>query len=203
ALKIKYDSGFYKTEEEIPEIKRKTYSQDWKLYNMAQVQEFELFDQFLYQLVSTVEEPEKPHRCGRPELKLQDQIFCGIMKVYSQLSSRRAKYLYRDALERQQIKHSPHFNVASTTFNKKEITPILYGLVRLSARPLASVETDFATDSSGFRCSTFGNYCEEKHGTKRTRNWLKAHICTGVNTNIVADVIITDEHGADGPQLKK
>jgi len=98
---------------------------------------------------------------------------------------------------------TPHFNVASTTFNKKEITSILYGLVRLSARHLASVETDFATDSSGFRCSTFGNYCEEKHGTKRTRNWLKAHICTGVSTNIVADVIITDEHGADGPQLKK
>ena len=62
---------------------------------------------------------------------------------------------------------------------------------------------DFAVDSSGFRCSTFGNYCEEKHGTKRTRNWLKAHIITGVNTNIVADIIITDEHSADSPQFKK
>jgi len=72
-----------------------------------------------------------------------------------------------------------------------------------SARPLASIEKDFATDSSGFRCSTFGNYCEEKHGTKRTRNCLKAHIITGVNTNIVADIIITDEHSADSPQFKK
>jgi transposase len=62
---------------------------------------------------------------------------------------------------------------------------------------------DFAVDSSGFRCSTFGNYCEEKHGTKRTRNWLKTHIITGVNTNIVADIIITDEHSADSPQFKK
>jgi transposase len=203
ALKIKYESGLYKIEEETPKIESKTYSQNWSEYNMAQMQEFEIFDQFLYQLVSTVEEPEKPIRRGRPELKLQDQIFCSIMKVYSQLSSRRAKHLYQDALERQQIEHAPHFNVASTTFNKKEITSILYELVRLSAQSLASVETDLAMDSSGFRCSTFGKYCEEKHGTKRKRNWLKVHICTGVNTNIVADVVITDEHSADSPQLKK
>jgi transposase len=125
------------------------------------------------------------------------------MKVYSQLSSRRAKYLYHDALERQQITYAPHFNIVTKTLNKKELKPILQNLVHLSAEPLASIENDFAIDSSGFRCSTFGSYCEEKHGTKRTRNWLKTHISTGISTNIVADVVITDEHGADSPQLKK
>jgi len=202
ALKIKYESGFYNIEEEIPKIESKTYSQNWSEYNLAQMQEFELFDQFLYQLVSTFEEPIQNGR-GRPRLKRRDQLFCCIMKVYSQLSSRRAKYLYNDALQRQQIEHSPYFNVVSYTLNKKEITPILHEFIHLSAQPLASVETDFAIDSSGFRCSTFGNYCEEKHGTKRQRNWLKAHIGTGVNTNIVADIIITDEHANDSPQLKK
>ena len=202
ALKIKYDSGFYETEEEIPEIERKTYSQDWKLYNMAQMQEFELFDQFLYQLVSSIDESEQQCR-GRPRMKLQDQVFCCIMKVYSQLSLRRSQHLFHEALQRHQISHSPHFNNISNTLNRREVTSILHELVHLTAQPLASVETDFAIDSSGFRCSTFGNYCEEKHGTKRTRNWLKAHIITGVNTNIVADIIITDEHGADSPQFKK
>jgi len=125
------------------------------------------------------------------------------MKVYSQLSSRRSQHLYFEALQRQQIENDPHFNIVSKTLNKKWITPILYELVHLSAMSLASVETDFAIDSSGFRCSTFGNYCEEKYGSKRKRNWLKVHICTGVNTNIVADVIVTDEHSADSPQLKK
>lgn len=202
ALMLKYESGFHKTFEETAHIEKKTYSQDWSKYNIAQVQEFELFDQFLYQLVSTIENPIHKGR-GRPNLKLSDQIFCCVMKAYSQLSSRRAKHLYHDSLERQQIQHAPHFNVVSTTLNKKEITPILHELVHLSAQPLASIETDFAIDSSGFRCSTFGNYCEEKHGTKRTRNWLKAHISTGINTNIVADIIITDEHSADSPQFKK
>jgi len=202
ALRIKYETGFYETEEEIPEIEPKKYTQGWKLYNMAQMQEFELFDQFLYQLISSIEEPEQNSR-GRPRIKLKDQIFCCIMKVYSQLSLRRSQYLFNEALQRHQISHSPHFNNISNTLNKEEITPILHELVHLSAQPLASIETDFAIDSSGFRCSTFGNYCEEKHGTKRTRNWLKAHISTGVNTNIVADVIITDEHSADSPQFKK
>lgn len=86
---------------------------------------------------------------------------------------------------------------------KKSIRSILHNLIHLSAQPLSSIETDFAIDSSGFRCSTFGNYCEEKHGLKRTRNWLKVHICTGVSTNIVTDVVITDEHAADSPQFKK
>ena len=78
----------------------------------------------------------------------------------------------------------------------------LHSELLLSARPLASIEKDFATDSSGFRCSSFGRYCEYAHGTKRMHNWLKCHISTGVTTNIVADVVITDENGADSPQFE-
>ena len=200
ALKLRL-VGYASIEGQEPAVEKKKYSQNWHLYNSAQTQEFELFDQFLYQLVSSIEDPKQ--HMGKPQMHLRDKIFCCIMKVYSQLSSRRAKYLYHDALERQQITYAPHFNIVTKTLNKIELKPILQNLVHLSAQPLASVETDFAVDSSGFRCSTFGNYCEEKHGTKRTRNWLKAHIITGVNTNIVADIIITDEHSADSPQLKK
>ena len=166
------------------------------------MQEFELFDQFLNQLVSYIEDPEQ--QMGKPQMHLRDKIFCCVMKVYSQLSSRRAKYLYHDALERQQITHAPHFNIVTKTLNKKKLKPILQELVHLSAKPLVSVETDFAVDSSGFRCSTFGRYNEEKHKVKiHSRNWLKTHIITGVNTNIVADIIITDEHAGDSPQFKK
>ena len=167
---------------------------------MAQAHEIELFDHLLSELVSIVEEPEQ--HMGRPRLMLSDQIFCAVMKVYSQLSSRRAQCLYYQALERQQVSHAPHFNAVIKTLLKPEITPILYELVHQSARPLASIETDFATDSSGFRCSSFGRYCEYAHGTKRMHNWLKCHISTGVTTNIVADVIITDEYGADSPQFE-
>lgn len=200
ALKIKYDSGFYEVQEEIPEIEPVKYTQNWKTYNAAQSQEIELFDQFLTQIVSTIEEPDQ--HMGRPKIKLKDQIFCCVMKVYSRLSLRRAHCLYHQAVQRQQISRSPRYNVVSTTLLKPEITPILHKLVKLSALPLASVETDFTVDSSGFRCASFGRYCEQTHGTKRMHNWLKVHICAGVHTNIVADVVITGEHGGDSPQFE-
>ena len=203
ALQLQLDHRYVSIEGQEPKVEKKTYSQNWSHYNMAQMQEFELFDQFLYQLISTIEEPEQKSGPGRPSHDLKDLIFCCIMKTYSQLSSRRSQYLFYEALQRQQVSERIHYNAISRTLLNKELTPILHELVHLSAQPLASVETDFAIDSSGFRCSTFGNYCEEKHGTKKTRNWLKAHICTRVSTNIVADIIITDEHGADSPQLKK
>jgi transposase len=111
--------------------------------------------------------------------------------------------LFKQAVEDNHISKNIHYNAISRTLLKKEITPLLYNLVRFSARPLASVETDFAIDSSGFRCSTFGEYSNFTHGTAKTHNWLKVHICTGVKTNVVADVVITDEHGADSPQFKK
>ena len=34
-------------------------------------------------------------------------------------------------------------------------------------------------------------------------NWLKVHICTGVKTNIITEVVITDEHVHDSPQFEQ
>ena len=126
-----------------------------------------------------------------------------ILKSYSQKSSRRAQHLFHEVLRKQYITHAPHFNAVSKTLLRPDITPILLELVHLSSLPLAEIETKFAADSSGFRCSSFGLYCEHAHGTKRMHNWLKVHIAIGVKTNIVTDVIITDEYKADSPQFKK
>lgn len=201
ALKLYLEIGYVTIEGQEPTLAPVTYSQDWANYNKAQSQEIELFDMFLSQLVSTIEESKQTGR-GRPGLKLSDEIFCCIMKVYSQLSSRRSQCLFHQALQRQQITRSPHYNALSKALLRPEITPVLYNLVRLSSLPLAGIETDFAVDSSGFRCSSFGMYCEQTHGTKRMRNWLKVHICTGVKTNIVTDVIVTDENAGDSPQFE-
>jgi hypothetical protein len=84
------------------------YSQPWSHYNLAQSQEIEMFDQFLYQLVSGIEEPEQ--KIGRPRHTRRDLLFCCIMKAYSQLSSRRAQCLFHQALQR-------FANVKYTTVN--------------------------------------------------------------------------------------
>ena len=41
-----------------------------------------------------------------------------------------------------------------------------------------------------------------KHGEKKQHRWIKAHMATGVKTNIVTSIEITGENGADSPQFK-
>lgn len=176
------------------------HSQNWTAYNKAQIDEGELFDKLLMDLVRTVPEPSQ--HMGRPRLSLQDQLFCAVKKVYSQLSSRRASSLFKQAENKECLSHAPHFNAVSKMLNKEKITPTLHHLIRLSAMPLAGIENDFAIDSSGFRTTSFGSFCVEKHKTKKQNIWLKAHISSGVRTNIAADVSITDGHVNDTTQFK-
>lgn len=176
-----------------------THTQAWSAYNAAQTEEISLFDSLLGDLVEQIEEPEQV--MGRPRLPIKEQLFCAIQKVYSQLSSRRAQTLFRNATERGQIEHAPHFNAPSKLFNRPDVTPILHQLIMQSAQPIAGVEVDFAIDSTGFRTTSFSLYNGMKHGGTKEHKWLKAHMCVGVKTNIVTSVIITDGEGADSPQF--
>ena len=176
-----------------------TYKQAWEAYNAAQKAEVKLFDELLKDLVKAIPEPEQTR--GRPRLSIQENLFCAIQKVYSQLSSRRAHSLFQNAKERGQIDHAPYFNAPSAFFNNPETTPILQSLVTLSALPVAGIEVDFAVDSTGFRTTQFNAYNGEKHGQKKEHQWVKAHLCAGVKTNVVAAVAITDAYSNDSPQF--
>jgi len=176
-----------------------TYTQAWNAYNEAQKAEVNLFDELLKDLVKAIPEPEQT--IGRPRLSIHETLFCAIQKVYSQLSSRRAYSLFENATEKGQIEHTPDFNVPSKLFKNPEMTPILHELVTLSALPVAGIENDFSVDSTGFRTTTFNAYNGMKHGQKKEHQWVKAHLCAGVKTNIVAAVAITDSNGGDSPQF--
>jgi transposase len=176
-----------------------TYAQAWNAYNKAQKAEVNLFDDLLKDLVKAIPEPEQT--IGRPRLSLQESMFCAIQKVYSQLSSRRAYSLFQNATEREQIEHAPHFNAPSRLLNNPEMTPLLHELVALSALPVAGIENDFSVDSTGFRTTCFSAYNGEKHGQKKEHQWVKAHLCAGVKTNVVAAVAITDAYSNDSPQF--
>lgn len=184
----------------VTEKVRLTYSQAWSAYNAAQTEEIKIFDALLKDLVKCIPEPEQ--KMGRPRIPMSENLFCAIQKVYSQLSSRRAHSLFQNAVERNQIDHAPYFNAPSALFNKPEITPILQELVTLSALPVAELETDFAVDSTGFRTTTFSEYCGMKHGQKKAHRWIKAHMATGVKTNIVTSIEVTAENVHDSTQFK-
>lgn len=170
-----------------------TYSQAWSAYNAAQTSEVRLFDALLRDLVSVV--PQPPHVNGRPPIPMKDALFCAIQKVYSQLSMRRAASLFASAAERDQIERAPSFIVTSRILNRADVTTVLQELVRLSAIPLAGLESDFAIDSTGFRTSCFGSYCVEKHGAKKVNQYLKLHACVGTRTHVITAARVTASEG--------
>jgi transposase len=174
-----------------------TYPQQWSAYNEAQTSEVRLFDELLRDLVEGIEEPEQ--HMGRPRLPLKEQAFCAIQKVYSQLSSRRASSLFKNAEEKYHITHAPHFNTISNFLKKEESTPILENLIAITSRPLAIVETDFAVDASGFSTTNFNEYCKYKHRHKKVHSWVTANICVGVKTNIITSVEIKKENANESP----
>lgn len=178
---------------------RLTYKQAWEVYNKAQTSEIKLFDELLKDIVESVEEPLQTF--GRPRLSLKETVFCSVQKVYSQLSARRSASLFGNAVEREQIKHAPHFNSVSKLLNKEDLEPLLHKILDLTAQPLITVEDSFAIDSSGFRTTSYNEYANQKYNLKRQHKWLKAHISVGVRTNVITSAEITDGDGADSPQF--
>ncbi len=182
---------------------RVTYSQEWTTYNRAQVDEKDTFMRLLADLCSNVPQPVQTN--GRPRLPLADMAFAATFKVYSRFSSRRFSSDLREAQERGLIVRAPHFNSVSNYMSDPGLTPVLYGLIESSARPLTAVERDFAVDSTGFSTGRFDRWIDYKYGkpveTRIRRRWLKAHVMVGVRTNIVTSVQITPSNEHDGDRL--
>ena len=177
---------------------RTTYRQDWPAYNAAQVHVQELFGQLLRELCDTI--PQPPQKMGRPKLPLCDMVFSIGTKVYSTMSGRRAMTDVRNAQASGQLDRTPSFTSIFRYLEKPELTPLLKSLIEQSAVPLKGVETDFAADSSGFSMSVYDRWYDHKWGKeKKEARWLKAHIMTGVKTNIVTAVEVTETAAHDSP----
>lgn len=180
---------------------RKTYPQVWPAYNEAQTNEKALFIEILSELNSLLE-VEYRKRKGNPNKDLKDMIFACALKVYSGLSSRRAISELKVLQGNGYIQQVPHFNTLLNYFNEKGMEPILKKLIWLSSLPLKGVEKDFAADASGFSTSVFSRWFDHKWGKEKDRKvWRKAHVMSGVRTNIVTSVEITEGSVGDSTQF--
>jgi len=150
----------------------------------------------LADLCKNVKQP--PYDFGRPNLPFSDMIFCSALKVYSTFSLRRFMSHMQNALEENYIQNNCSYVSISNFMRRKELTPILHEVIRLSSLPLASVEMNFGVDSSGFSTSRFGRYFSYKHGkVKDYKVWIKAHVASGLKTNIVTAVRLTEDDSND------
>lgn len=179
---------------------RMTCTQDWPIYDYAQMHEQEKFVELLRELCNGIEQPE--YKFGRPRLLLSDVIFSIVSKVYSTMSGRRFMTELRDAETKQLIDKAPSFASTFNYLEKPELTPLLKHLIEQSAIPLKTIETDFAVDSSGFSSKTYNRWFDHKWGKIKSEvKWIKTHMMCGVKTHIVTSVEATPTETADAPQL--
>lgn len=179
---------------------RKTYPQDWRAYNAAQTSEKATFQILLRDLCDGLSEPQP--NIGRPRLPLDDAIFSAVFKVYSTVSGRRFISDLREANEKGHIRKVPHFNSVFNVFDAPGTSSVLTSLILESSRPLKTLESNFACDSSGFSGCRFDRWFDEKWGEARSKkSWVKVHVMTGVKTNVITAVEIHDQHTGDSPLL--
>jgi DDE family transposase/SWIM zinc finger len=182
---------------------RPTYRQDWPAYNAAQIHEKEKFQTLMTDLVRGVPEPPANPKGGRTPVPTADRAFACALKVYTTISGRRASTDMRDAQDKGHLSQAPHYSSVSRYLEDPAMTKTLTGLIAESARPLRSVETDFAIDSSGFATSRFVRWFDHKYGVvKKEYDWVKVSVCTGKTTNVVTAVEIDERYAGDCPRFK-
>ncbi|MCU1350710.1 MAG: Transposase, family protein/SWIM domain fusion, partial [Acidobacteria bacterium] len=180
---------------------RVSYPQNWTAYNRAQVAEKELFCHLLRDLCAAVPEPQRG--MGRPSIPVSDALFSACFKVYSGVSSRRFISDLRDASAKGFVRKAWHFNSVLGVIEDPTITPTLHKLIAASAAPLASVESAFAVDSTGFGTQCFYRHYSAKYGHDQySRDYLKLHALIGTKTNTIAAARVTDRNRHDYHEFK-
>lgn len=180
------------------------YTQNWQAYNKTQTCEFAMFQDILIELLDSLLEPKKPHRRGHPFNDFKEMIYCCVMRTYYGKSSRRCVSFLDYALQKGYLSKKPHFNTILKYYKDESLTPILKYLVEQSGSPLKNIEVDFTVDSSGFTTSLFGRWLDIRTQLpSMKRVYKKAHVTSGVKTNIITAIEVTPGFYADAPQFKK
>jgi len=109
----------------------------------------------------------------------------------------------RDAKAKGYVSKCPSKTTVFSILESPAAFHYLQLLVVEAAKPLKAIESSFACDSSGFSASRFDKWFDHKHGQDQIRRaWVKAHVMTGVKTNVITAVEIHGQHAGDSPLLK-
>lgn len=180
---------------------RKTYPQDWPAYNEAQTNEKREFQALLYDLCKDLPTPPQVGK-GQRRMPMPDAVFCAVYKIYCTLSARRFVSDLCDAQAKGYIAKVPHFNSVLNYLDDPAMFQILTDLIERASVPLASIEENFAVDSTGFTGCRFVRWYDVKYNRFTAKQqWVKAHLMAGVKTNVVSAIEIHDKDAGEIPQV--
>ena len=175
--------------------------QPWPLYNKAQENEGRLLRYLLREFCDSVS--PLPQTMGRPRHPIGDMIYAMGMKVYGMKSARRTKSDIRSEVEAGRMAVDPSTSAAIRALGRSDLTPVLSELIKASARPLSSIETDFAVDSTGFSTTRHASWFDRKYKAEKKRgDWVKLHAICGVRTNIITAAEVAGAYSGDAPRLR-
>ena len=172
-------------------IVRKTYPQNWQVYNLSQTKEKLMFLKILNDSVNYLNIDYKYKGDGRPHYPLEDMIKCCAIKVFNNFSSRRTICELQLANALGYIPQIPHFNSINNYMNNQEITPYLHKLYKMLALPLVGVENNFAIDATGFSTFNRKKWFDVRFIKLEKRDYKKLHIVSGVKTNIITSAEVS------------
>lgn len=177
---------------------------NWSAYNLAQINEKELFLESLNEILDLFVFEQKGQ--GRPLFNPRDIIFGMMLKTYNKNSARRIISDLKIIKKINYVDRVPCYSTLMNYFNDKNFKPILEKIIELTSLPLKEIEEDFAADATGFSTSQFGRWFDQKFDKeKEKRLYRKAHVMTGVLSNIIVSCIVTKQDGrgsADTVQFK-
>lgn len=170
--------------------KRKRWPRNEALYNTTQENEFQNFFEFVRYLTNCV--------CNSGKMK--GYVSCLLIwKKFPNLSARRAKSLLLCFKKFKIINANiPCFKTLCNYQENPLVHNVLDMLIEESSKPLAKIEHDFATDSTGIKTKLFSTWFSLRCKRRiRRRDHLTVHASIGVKSGITTALNIESKQGKD------
>jgi len=185
---------------------KRTYSQDWHVYEKACSQEKLMFLKILKDSVDNLTIDQEYKGNGRPPAHYRDVIKSLCIKSYNNYSSWRTESELRIARAMGVIDYIPKRSTLIKYMQHPKVTSILHKLYKVIAEPLSHVEVFFAADATGIS-NKYGNtrWMKIRHTTKEgkhKREYSKLHIISGCKTNVICSARITRGSVHESPLFK-
>jgi transposase len=160
-----------------------------------------MFKRLASDLLQVVQEEREPSK-GRKGHSIRTKLFALLLHTYTGKSSRRLISELTEAKYQGLLDHVPHFNSVLNFYEDEDLPELLKQLITIVAKPLAQVEQDFAVDSTGFGTLYYESWNNARYVQHRSMHgFRKAHVMSGVKTNIITAVNITRGAANDSPEF--
>ncbi len=185
---------------------KKTYSQDWPLYQQASSQEKLMFFRILKDAVDYLMIDYEYSGNGRPPVYYADILKSLCIKAYHNYSSWRLESELKIARAMGIIDDVYKRPTLMKYMQDERITKLLQKLIKIIAQPIAPIEVYFAADATGIS-NMYGNtrwmkIRHTKEEMRKRREYSKLHIISGVKTNIICSAKVTKGAVNESPHFK-